>query len=129
MIVTSLTQNIKVSVSTKYQPFYSNPQANHYAFSYHIRIENHSDYAMQLLRRHWYICDADGTRREVEGEGVVGEQPIIEAGGQYEYVSGCNLRAGIGKMYGYYIMERVADNKEIQVQIPEFVMFFPPRLN
>lgn len=129
MTVTSLTQNIKVSVSTKYQPVYSNPLTAHYAFSYHIRIENHSDYAMQLMRRHWFIYDADGTKREVEGEGVIGEQPVIEAGGQYEYVSGCNLRSGIGKMYGYYLMERVADGKEIEIQIPEFVMIYPPRLN
>jgi ApaG protein len=129
MMTTALTQNIKVSVSTKYQTIYSNPLEGHYVFSYKISIENQSDYAVQLLHRHWYIHDADGTRREVVGEGVIGEQPIIEAGGRYEYSSGCNLRSGMGKMYGYYTMQRLADEQEIAVEIPAFTMFYPPFLN
>jgi ApaG protein len=128
-MTTALTENIKVTVHSRYQKMYSNPLENNYVFSYHIVIENQSDYAVQLLRRHWYIYDADGTRREVEGEGVIGEQPIISMGCKYEYVSGCNLRSGIGKMFGYYTMQRVADEVQIQIEIPEFSMFFPPLLN
>ena len=84
---------------------------------------------MQLLRRHWYIYDSNGTVREVEGEGVVGLQPVIEPGEIHEYVSGCNLRTSIGKMTGTYLVERVVDGKQFQVQIPEFNMIAPYRLN
>lgn len=129
MTTTALTQNIKVTVQTKYQRMYSNPLQDHYVFSYHITIENQGDYAMQLLRRHWYIHDAGSKVREVEGDGVLGEQPIIEAGEQYEYMSGCNLKTGFGKMYGYYVMERLVDKSEIAIEIPAFSMVFPPFLN
>jgi ApaG protein len=129
MITTALTQNIKVTVNTKYQRIYSNPVQEHYVFSYHITIENQSDYAIQLMRRHWYIHDAGNKVREVEGDGVLGEQPIIEAGEHYEYMSGCNLKAGFGKMYGYYVVQKLVDMTEIAVEIPAFTMIFPPRLN
>ncbi len=125
---TALTQNIKVSVQTHYQAFYSNPSAAYYVFSYKIKIENQGDKTVQLLRRQWFIHDAEGGVRGVEGDGVVGEQPILAPQQSYEYTSGCNLRSGIGKMQGYYTMQ---DSLEylFTVQIPEFVMIFPPRLN
>lgn len=126
---TAVTQGIKVSVITDYQPFYSRPFADEYAFSYKIKIENQGDYTIQLLRRHWFIIDANGIHQEVEGEGVIGLQPIIEPGMSHEYVSGCNLETPIGKMYGTYLMEKTANGRFFEVQIPEFIMVAPFLLN
>lgn len=128
-MVTKVTDGVKVSVITEYMPEYSSPVQFHYVFSYRIRIENHSEYTVQLLRRHWLIYDAHSSVREVEGEGVVGQQPILESGDHYEYVSGCNLKSGIGKMIGTYTMERIFDGSHFEVHIPEFTMVVPYRLN
>lgn len=128
-MVTEITQGVKVSVETEYQPAYSSPSQYHYVFTYRITIENCSEYTIQLLRRHWFIHDAGFTQREVEGEGVVGQQPILEPGQSHQYVSGCNLKSGIGKMVGTYLMERVVDGTRMQVNIPEFTMVAPLRLN
>jgi len=67
--------------------------------------------------------------REVEGEGVVGQQPILEPGQKHQYVSGCNLRSGFGKMFGTYLMEKVVDGTEFEVAIPEFNMVVPYLMN
>lgn len=125
----AVTKGIKVSVVAEYQPFYSDPLRNHYAFSYRIRIENHSDATMKLLKRHWYIWDSAGISDEVIGDGVVGFQPVIEPGSFHEYVSGCNFKSDTGKMYGFYTMERVLDGKTFLIVIPEFIMMVPYKLN
>jgi uncharacterized protein affecting Mg2+/Co2+ transport len=78
-MVTEITQGIKVSVETEYQPAYSSPSQYHYVFTYRITIENQSEYTIQLMRRHWHIYDAGFNMREVEGEGVVGQQPVLGA--------------------------------------------------
>jgi ApaG protein len=84
---------------------------------------------VKLLRRHWYITDSNGTYREVEGEGVVGQQPVIEPGGSHQYISACNLRSDMGKMSGSYQMENLYNKRLFQVQIPEFQMIAPFKLN
>lgn len=128
-MVTAITEGIKITVENDYQSEYSSPSHMHYVFTYKIRIENCSEYTMQLKRRHWFIHDADNTVKEVEGEGVVGQQPVLEPGQVHEYVSGCNLKTGMGKMYGTYLMERIVDGKKITVTIPEFTLFVPFLLN
>lgn len=128
-IFTEVTAGIKVSVETFYQPTHSNPAQSHYVFAYRITIRNESGHAIRLKRRHWYIVDSDSSRREVEGEGVVGEQPYILPGDTYRYVSGCNLNTEIGKMFGTYLMERESDSKLFFVKIPEFRMVVPCKLN
>ncbi len=128
-MVTEITQGIKVSVETEFQPDYSSPSQSHYVFTYRINIENGSSNTIKLLRRQWHIHDANNTIREVEGEGVVGQQPILEPGQTHQYVSGCNLKSGIGKMFGQYCMERIIDGQQFFVTIPEFTMVVPYRLN
>lgn len=128
-MVTAVTEGIKVSVKTEYQQEYSSPLQAHYVFTYRIKIENASENTIQLLRRHWLIYDANGTVREVEGEGVIGQQPVLEPGETHEYVSGCNLRSNMGKMVGTYLIERIIDGKQIRVAIPEFTMVVPYKLN
>jgi len=126
-MVTSITQGVKVSVETEYQPEYSSPSQHHYVFTYKISIENNSDHTMQLLSRLWNIIDLTYHKRVVEGEGVVGQQPVLEPGQSHQYVSGCNLKSGIGKMFGSYTMERLIDGKKVKVIIPEFTMVAPFR--
>lgn len=128
-MVTEITQGIRVSVETEYQPSYSSPSQHHHVFTYRVTIENQGEYTIQLLRRHWQISDAGFTTREVEGEGVVGQQPVLEPGQQHQYVSGCNLKSGVGKMAGTFLMERIVDGAKFKVRIPEFHLVAPHRLN
>ncbi|QJD96348.1 Co2+/Mg2+ efflux protein ApaG [Mucilaginibacter robiniae] len=129
MVTTTITDGVKVSVETQYQPEYSNPANEHYMFAYKINIENLSNYTVQLMRRHWHIFDSNSTRREVEGEGVVGVQPVIEPGHSHEYISGCNLKTDMGSMKGEYEMVRLLDNTTFNVQIPEFYLIAPFKMN
>jgi ApaG protein len=128
-MTTQITEGVKVSVVTEYQADYSSPTHSHYVFTYKISIENCSNFTVQLLRRHWYIYDSNGSFKEVEGEGVVGKQPVLEPGEVHQYVSGCNLKTGIGKMYGTYLMERAVDGKQFEALIPEFTLIVPYLLN
>jgi ApaG protein len=126
---TQTTQGVQVTVTTNYLPDYSSPGQQHFVFAYKINIQNNSEYTVKLLRRYWQIFDSNGTVREVEGEGVVGQQPTLEPGDSHQYVSGCNLKTGIGKMTGFYTMERLVDGREFNVDIPEFVLIVPYKLN
>jgi ApaG protein len=128
-MIAQVTQGVKVTVETEYQPTYSSPSQYHYVFTYRITIENQSEFTVQLLRRSWNISDAGFSPREVEGEGVVGQQPVLEPGQSHQYVSGCNLKSGIGKMVGSYLMERIIDGQQFRVQIPAFTMIAPMRQN
>lgn len=124
-----ITDGISISVQPSYQPEYSRPAMNRFVFAYNITIENLSLHTVQLLRRHWYIWDSNGTIREVEGEGVIGQQPILAPGESHKYASWCDLSTGIGKMHGTYLMRRDSDGKEFQVGIPKFEMIAPVRIN
>ncbi len=128
-MISKISSGITVSVETFYQPDYSNVANNEFMFAYRITIENNNTYPVKLLRRHWYIYDATGTLREVEGEGVIGVQPQINPGEKYQYISGCNLRTEIGKMYGTYLMVNVNTDKNFDVSIPAFEMTVPFKLN
>ncbi len=128
-MIVKITDGVKVSVETLYQAEYSNPANEHYMFAYKIKIENLGDFSVQLLTRHWDIFDSNGNHREVEGEGVVGLQPIIEPGEWHEYVSGCNLQTEMGSMKGTYEMLRLSDQTELIVNIPEFALIVPYKMN
>lgn len=128
-MVTKITDGVKISVETIYQPEYSNPANEHFMFAYRINIENLTEYSVQLLNRHWMIFDSNGTKREVDGEGVVGLQPVIEPGNHHEYVSGCNLKTDMGSMKGFYEMIRIVDGQRFNVNIPEFQLITPYKLN
>jgi ApaG protein len=119
-MATAITEGIKVSINAKYQSDFSSPHQHHYVFTYKVLIENNSKSTVQLMRRKWEITDAAEQTKLVEGDGVVGNQPVMEPGTTHTYVSGCNLKSGFGKMKGKYYMERVVDGKIIEVEIPEF---------
>ena len=124
-----ISGGVKISVETSYQSEYSNPMNAEYMFAYKITIENNNSFPVKLLRRHWHIYDSNGTVREVEGEGVVGIQPVIAPSSSYQYISGCNLRSDIGKMKGKYLLENVNNKKTFTVGIPTFYMHAPFKLN
>ena len=128
-MISKISGGVKVSVETFYQPEYSNPLNSEFMFAYKITIENSNDFPVRLLRRHWHIYDSDGSMREVEGEGVVGIQPVIASGASYQYISGCNLRSEMGKMHGTYLIENVNNKKTFDVSIPAFEMHAPFKMN
>ena len=128
-MASKISEGIEVNVETFYQPDYSNPLSGEFMFAYRITIENRNSFPVKLHRRHWYIFDSNGQNREVEGEGVVGVQPILNPGEKYQYVSGCNLRTEMGKMHGTYLMENISSKKTFEVNIPAFEMVVPFKNN
>lgn len=128
-MISKLSEGVQVSVETYYQPDYSNPLNSEYMFAYRITIENHNAFPIQLFKRHWNIFDSNGDFKEVDGEGVVGQQPIVKPGEQFQYVSGCNLRTEMGKMHGKYTVENLNSRKTFDVNIPPFELIVPFKMN
>lgn len=118
------TRDVVVRVSVSYLPEQSEPGKGRWFWAYHIRIENEGRKAVQLVSREWTISDGRGARHEVQGEGVVGEQPIIEPGGAFDYVSGCPLTTPTGHMEGRYHMVS-ADGSTFAAAIPRFPLIAP----
>lgn len=128
-MTTALTSGIKISVNCRYEDKFSNPQNQLYIFSYGIEIENKNPFPIQLISRHWYILDSNTKKREVEGEGVIGEQPLIQSGKSYSYRSTCDFSTDTGKMCGYYWMKNMVTGQMFKVDIPEFMLMVPYKLN
>lgn len=128
-MVQQITEGISIAVETFYQPGQSNPLNSEYLFAYRITIENMNIFPVKLLSRHWFIMDSNGTQREVQGEGVVGRQPLIEPGDSYQYTSAAALKSDMGKMHGTYIIENLFNKKKFTVQIPVFHLVVPAKLN
>jgi ApaG protein len=115
------TDGVTVRVAVSYLPEQSEPRRGRWFWAYHIRIENESARAVQLLTRHWVIIDGRGARHSVEGEGVVGEQPLIAPGASFDYVSGCPLQTPSGAMQGSYRMID-EDGTCFDAAIPKFAL-------
>ncbi|MEZ4702806.1 MAG: Co2+/Mg2+ efflux protein ApaG [Rhodothermales bacterium] len=113
------TEGIEITVRPVYLDRESDIISKRFVFAYFIRIENHSLEDVQLLRRHWFIRESSGHVQEVEGEGVVGEQPVLEPGKVHEYNSFCVLTSFEGTMEGTYLMQR-ASGERFRVTIPMF---------
>ncbi|GAA0321119.1 Co2+/Mg2+ efflux protein ApaG [Sphingomonas oligophenolica] len=118
------TRGVIVRVSVSYLPEQSEPRRGRWFWAYHIRIENEGPMSVQLLTRHWIITDGRGARHSVEGEGVVGEQPMIQPGASFDYVSGCPLATPTGHMQGSYHMLG-EDGSAFDVEIPKFALVAP----
>ena len=118
------TDGVTVRVSVSYLAEQSEPRRGRWFWAYHVRIENESPRAVQLLTRHWVITDGRGARHSVEGEGVIGQQPLIAPGDSYDYVSGCPLATPTGAMQGSYRMI-AADGDTFDVAIPRFALAAP----
>jgi ApaG protein len=115
----AVTRGITVRSAVTFLAEQSDPTTDRWFWSYHVRIENSSEIAVQLLSRSWRILDGHGTVHEVTGEGVVGETPLIAPGASFDYVSGCPLDTPSGSMSGTYRMVD-ADGTAFDVAIPRF---------
>ncbi|MCB2058730.1 MAG: Co2+/Mg2+ efflux protein ApaG [Novosphingobium sp.] len=120
----AITRGITVRVAVNFLPEQSAIEAGKWFWVYHIRIENGSDETVQLLTRHWRITDGRGMVNLVEGEGVVGEQPVLHPGQSHDYVSGCPLTTPMGAMQGHYGFRR-EDGSRFEVAIPHFPLAAP----
>jgi len=118
------TRGVVVRVAVSFMPEQSEPARGRWFWSYHIRIENQGKQAVQLLTRHWLITDGRGVKHDVRGEGVVGEQPVVEPGQAYDYVSGCPLQTPTGSMEGSYHMV-AEDGSTFEAAIPRFPLIGP----
>ncbi|MGE3692412.1 MAG: Co2+/Mg2+ efflux protein ApaG [Novosphingobium sp.] len=118
------TEGITVRVAVNFLPEQSRIEAGKWFWVYHIRIENDSEETVQLLTRHWRITDGRGAINLVEGEGVVGEQPVLQPGQTHDYVSGCPLNTPTGSMEGHYTFRR-EDGTALKAAIPFFRLTAP----
>lgn len=123
-----ISENIHIVAATRYLPEHPASNDEQFAFAYHITIRNECGNSVQLLHRYWLITDADGKKVEVTGAGVIGEQPIIKHGEQYEYTSGAIIDTPVGAMEGYYEMQDEHGNS-FKVPILPFSLAVPNSIN
>lgn len=128
-MVSQITRGIKISVLTSFEGTYFKNYKIHFAFTYHITIENQSKDSVQLNSRHWEIFDALNTTETVDGEGVIGKKPVVKPGENYTYSSGCLLSSPIGAMKGYFSMINFTSTKSFKVEIPAFKLSAPFAIN
>lgn len=121
---TAITDGVMVRVAVNFLPEQSRIEAGKWFWVYHIRIENDSDDTLQLMTRHWRITDGNGRVSVVDGEGVVGEQPVLAPGHSHDYVSGCPLPTPHGSMEGHYTF-RARGGREVKALIPFFPLAAP----
>lgn len=119
------THGIRITVHPAYAPEHSRPVRGRYVFTYRIVIENLGDATVTLMRRHWHIHDPVGGDGEVQGDGVVGDQPVLAPGDDYEYESYCVLEGPEGHMEGHYLFRRT-DGSRLQAKIPRFPLRADP---
>ena len=124
-----ILDNIKVNVEAFFLDRKSNPEKSLYFFMYKVTVSNQTDKTIQLLSRHWDICDANGNIDIIEGEGVIGEQPIMKPGSSFQYNSFCPLTTEFGKMSGFYIFQEEKTDTLFKGIIPEFALVVPTRIN
>ena len=117
-----------VTVKTQYLEDQSDPDRSHYVFAYAVTIKNSGNVAAQLISRHWVITDANNHVQEVRGLGVVGHQPLLHPGEQFEYTSGTTLATPQGTMHGEYFCV-AEDGEQFESPIPEFVLSLPRTLH
>ncbi len=118
------TKSIRITVKPLFLDEQSSPGENHFVWAYNVVIENMGEESVQLLTRYWKITDSMGRSQEVRGAGVVGEQPVLEPGGRYEYTSGTPLPTPSGIMVGSYEME-AASGDRFSVAVPAFSLDSP----
>ena len=118
------TSGVTVTVTPYFLDDRSSPQEDHYVWAYQVNIKNASSTTMKLNHRNWVIIDANGKIINVQGEGVVGEFPILQPGESFEYTSGTPLKTSNGIMQGFYIMSQ-KDGQQLKIEIPTFSLDSP----
>ncbi|WP_274427221.1 Co2+/Mg2+ efflux protein ApaG [Chelativorans sp. YIM 93263] len=120
----AVTHDIEVSVEPFFLSDHSDPEENRFVWAYQVTIANNSAETVKLISRYWHITDGIGRMQEIRGEGVVGEQPVLEPGDSYQYTSGCPLETSSGIMVGRYTIQSERGNL-FDVDIPAFSLDFP----
>ena len=122
------TYTIEVQVQSRFVPDQSKPQDNRFVFAYTVTLRNAGEMPARLLTRHWMITDANGKIQDVRGEGVIGEQPWMRPGDDFEYTSGAVLETAVGTMGGSYLM-LADDGTQFEAPIPTFTLSVPRTLH
>ena len=128
-MVQQVTKGIKISISSGFEGKHYQKSQMYFTFTYSITIENQSNDTVQLLSRHWNIFDSLNQTEEIEGEGVIGEKPILNPNQSYTYSSHCLISSPMGSMNGFYKMLNFTTAKEFNVQIPTFQLMVPATMN
>jgi ApaG protein len=127
-VSSAVTDGIRVTVASAFRPERSDPAQRRWLFSYTVRIANEGEAPAQLVARHWIITDATGAREEVVGDGVIGRQPRLAPGEEFEYTSYCVLETPHGSMRGSYRMVR-GDGSTFEARIAPFALVVPGAVN
>lgn len=120
-----VTSGVSISVEPTFLDSQSFPELKHFVWAYRVEIKNNREDAVRLRRRYWRIADSAGGVQEVAGEGVVGEQPLIEPGATYTYTSGAPLATPSGLMAGRYEMECARSGEKFWAEVPAFSLDSP----
>ena len=128
-MIQQITKGIKISVESRFEGSFLKNQVPHHAFLYFITIENQSKDIVQLLSRHWKILESINRPQYVNGDGVVGQKPVLKPGEIHTYQSGCLITSPVGAMSGTYIMINFSSARKFQVDIPNFKLSVPHILN
>lgn len=124
VLVSHVSQGIRVTVQPEYLEEHSQPGKNSYAFAYTVTIENLSGETVQLLKRHWIVSSGGAEYMQVKGDGVVGEQPVLESQDGFRYSSGTVIKDPVGSMHGSYTF-RTQEGGQFEVSIPRFDLIYP----
>src|SRR5690349_17717292 len=124
----AITRGIRIQVASQYLPERSSPPDGQYFFTYHVRISNEGTERAKLVTREWIITDSNGDVQRVSGPGVVGEQPVLDPGDEFEYSSFCPLKTAVGSMHGSYQME-TDEGDTFDAVIAPFTLAVPHALN
>jgi ApaG protein len=123
------TRGVRILVRPRYVPEQSDPDNSQWLFAYHITIRNQGEQAVQLISRHWVITNGEGKVEEVRGPGVVGYQPVLKPGEEFEYTSGCPLSTPVGTMHGEFNMIVQGSGEKFDAKIEPFRLAVPKALN
>ena len=123
------TRGVRITVRPRFVPEQSDPDNGQWLFAYHITIQNQGDQPVQLLSRHWIITNGEGHVEEVRGAGVVGYQPLLKPGEEFQYTSGCPLTTPVGTMHGEFNMVLPASGEKFDARIEPFRLAVPSALN
>jgi ApaG protein len=125
----TLTHGVRIIVRPRFVPEQSEPASGKWLFAYHITIRNEGEQTVQLISRHWVITDGEGRVEEVRGPGVVGYQPVLKPGEEFQYTSGCPLTTPVGTMHGEFNMVCPDRGDKFDARIDPFRLAVPTALN
>jgi ApaG protein len=123
------TRGVRIVVRPRFVPEQSDPDNGQWLFAYHITIRNQGQETVQLVSRHWVITNGEGQAEEVRGPGVVGYQPVLKPGEEFEYTSGCPLTTPVGTMHGEFNMIVQTSGEKFDARIDPFRLAVPKALN